>query len=1036
MSLQGQIEEMGLGACIQTLSLNRYRGTLRIESDEAGSQFFFISEGEIVLVRQVQRDPVRLGDLLIRAGKVTHVQLDDALSSQKKEGKRLGEILCDMGLITQVDIDRVIKGKFEDEFLDLFLLDRGRFEFIFGLTPEALFAPEEKLERVTLNTSGLMLEAMRRLDEWQDMIKSIGSLDTIFNNRVSSIGANITDYEFKGIHLPGKVRIELYEALDGSRSVREVLALAIRQRLASRMETFQYLYALTQNQLIKPLDFRTLFNGAKAALEAGEVAGAAKYIRAILGQKGQLDVALIKRYLAFLKKYKRPRLAFDEAKLFAAACLSRDETEHAIALYEEALSLEFRNIEVVDRLFYALLRANNRKRAVAVGLMVRDYLTGDEGLGVAARVANNLRELDPDNPEVIELSGLVLSRQERVEDAIKELERALERGGPEYPRRREVVATLLELQPERTDLRDEREALDVKAARQQLQLEFRRRLLVYGVGVIIVFLVWRTYQEVQARLALSGAREFIAAGLNDFESYGKASRLLQDAVRDGLTSVSGDARREKERIDQEWAEKLRVADAERLAVLADVRAAEEARRKEQERLSRGLQLEDALAEHRRLVGIRDWAAASQKTLDIRKQFGDLGDARCAELPVYVAVATTPSGAEVLRDGAPAGQTPCTVPVQVGGEVRLTLHLRGFKVVESPVKGDGYSSKAVTLEPGPSWRVALERAPLSPLATWDDGVVVADDSGRVTSLAWADGRPRWSIDLSTRLAPLGDQGVPFVLQGIAAAGKLAVVVSGQAMAAVELTTGQIEWTRKLSGAEATSALVAARLLTQDVILLARGTSFVVIDASSGTPVQRFALAAPAAFPPVVAGTTAFVALKSGALLALDLSKREGAVLWQKSGLTPKSPPLHSELAQAILINEGDRLRSFGVSDGAPLATLEPQLGAIVGASLSNERLYVLGETGLLAALRAYDGQLLLRGTRVATTPSGGPVVIDQDVFVVDAAGELVQLTASARARPGSKLSLGGKVTAPLLTRGDRILAVVGKELLLVEPVQVQ
>lgn len=1035
MSLQGQIEEMGLGACIQTLSLNRYRGTLRIESDEAGSQFFFISEGEIVLVRQVQRDPVRLGDLLVRAGKVTLVQLDDALASQKKGGKRLGEILCDMELITQEDIDKVIKGKFEDEFLDLFLLDRGRFEFIFGLTPEALFAPEEKLERVTLNTSGLMLEAMRRLDEWQDMIKSIGSLDTIFQNRVSSIGASITDYDFKGITLPGKVRIELYEALDGSRSVREVLALAIRQRLASRMETFQYLHALTQNELIKPLDFRTLFTGAKSALEAGEVAGAAKYIRAILGQKGQLDVALIKRYLAFLKKYKRPRLAFDEAKTFAAACLSRDETDSAIALYEEALALEFRNIEVIDRLFYALLRANNRTRAVTVGLMVRDYLTGDEGLGVATRVANNLRELDPDNPEVIELSGLVLSRQERVEEAVKELERALESGGADYPRRRQLVATLLELQPERTDLRDEREALEVKAARHQIQTEFRRRLLVYGVGVIILFLVWRTYQEFQARSSLQAARELVASGLSDFESYGKASRLLQDAVRDGLTSVSGEARREKEKIDQEWATKLREADAERLAALAETKLVEEQRRKEQERLSRGLQLEDALAEHRRLVGIQDWAAASQKTLDLRAKFGDLGDARCAELPVYVSVTSTPSGAEVLRDGVKAGQTPCTVPVPVGGEVRLTLHLRGFKVVESPVKGDGFSIKAVTLEAGPSWRVALQRAPLSTVATWDEGVVVADDAGRVLSLPWADGRPRWSIDLSTRLAPLGDQGVPFVLQAIAASGKLVVVVSGQAMAAVELTTGQVEWTRKLSGAEAKSFLVPARILTQDVVLLARGTSFVVIDASSGTPVQRFALAAPAAFAPAIAGTSAYVALENGSLLALDLSKREGAVLWQKSGLTPKAAPLHSELAQAILVNEGDGLRSFGLTDGAPLAALEPQLGPILGATLSNERLYVLGESGLIAALRAYDGQLLLRGTRVAKAPSGGPVVIDQDVFIVDGDGEVIQLTASARARPG-KLSLGGKVTAPLVARGDRIVAVVGKEILLIEPAAIQ
>lgn len=1034
MSLQGQIEEMGLGAVIQTLSLNRYRGTLRIESEEAGNQFFFISEGEIVLVRQVQRDPVRLGDLLVRAGRLSHVQLDEALAEQKKVNKRLGEVLVDLGLVTSGDIDRVIRGKFEEEFLDLFLLDKGRFEFIFGLTPEALFAPEEKLERVTLNTSGLMLEAMRRLDEWQDMIKSLGSFDTIFQNRVSTMGANIVDYQFKGINLPGKVRVDLYELLDGTRSVREVLGLAIRQRLATRMETFQYLHALRENELIKPLDFRTLFNGAKSTLEAGDVPGAAKYIRAILGQKGQLDLGLVKRYLTFLKKYKRPRLAFDEARLFAAACLSRDETDNAIALYEEALALEFKSVEVLDRLFYALLRANRRERAVEVGLKVRDYLATDEAIGVAARVATNLREIDPDNPEVIELSGLVLRRQERVEEAQRELERALERGGEAYPRRRELVTALLELQPDRADLRDEREALEVKAAREQLQREFRKKLLVAVGSILAVLALWRGYHEVQARRQLSAARALIDEGLDDFQKYGRVSALLQDAVRDGLTTVSGEARRQKQEIDLAWAEKLRAADAARVEALTAEKAAQDAQRRERQQLARKLELEDALAEHRRLVSAQDWAAASAKTLEIRDEYGDLGDARTSELTLYAHVTTTPAGAELLLDGEVVGKTPGVVTVPVGKTARLTVRLRGYQLVEETLEGKAFSNRALTLTPGPSWRTHLERAPLPTIATWERGVLVADEGGQVTALGWSDGRPRWSVDLSSTLVALGDPGVPFVLQAVAAAGKHLVAVSAQAMAAIELTTGQVEWTRKLSGAEGASFLVPAQILTQEVVLLCRGASLTVIDASSGTPVQRFALAAPAAFPPTLgADAVAFVALADGKLLALDVGKRQGNVLWQHDKLSPRAPPLYSQLGQAVLVDEGDGLRSFGAADGAPLATLQPQIGPTLGAVLCDERLYVLGKGGHLAALRAYDGTLLLRGTRVAKAPSGGPIVVDQDVVVVDGEGEVLQLTASARARP-TKISLGGPVTAPLVARGSRVIAVVGNDVLLVEPVQ--
>ena len=64
MSLQGMIEEMGLGEIIQALSLNRHKGTLRIETDEGISKFFYLSEGEIVLIRTVKSEPVRIGEAI------------------------------------------------------------------------------------------------------------------------------------------------------------------------------------------------------------------------------------------------------------------------------------------------------------------------------------------------------------------------------------------------------------------------------------------------------------------------------------------------------------------------------------------------------------------------------------------------------------------------------------------------------------------------------------------------------------------------------------------------------------------------------------------------------------------------------------------------------------------------------------------------------------------------------------------------------------------------------------------------------------
>ena len=53
---------------------------------------FFIIMGETFMATL---DKKRLGDILVRSGKITYDQLNEALMSQKVLGKKLGEILLD-----------------------------------------------------------------------------------------------------------------------------------------------------------------------------------------------------------------------------------------------------------------------------------------------------------------------------------------------------------------------------------------------------------------------------------------------------------------------------------------------------------------------------------------------------------------------------------------------------------------------------------------------------------------------------------------------------------------------------------------------------------------------------------------------------------------------------------------------------------------------------------------------------------------------------------------------------------------------------
>lgn len=61
----------------------------------------------------------RLGDILVRAGKINHFQLQEALKSQKQLGKKLGEILVEQHILTEQDIIQAIEEQTGIQQVDL-----------------------------------------------------------------------------------------------------------------------------------------------------------------------------------------------------------------------------------------------------------------------------------------------------------------------------------------------------------------------------------------------------------------------------------------------------------------------------------------------------------------------------------------------------------------------------------------------------------------------------------------------------------------------------------------------------------------------------------------------------------------------------------------------------------------------------------------------------------------------------------------------------------------------------------------------------
>src|SRR5215217_5697467 len=156
MAIKGSLKEASLPDVIQLLFLGRRTGCLAL-ADRHNFGTIYFDEGQIVYAAIVNRRD-RLGDILVRSGRITHDQLQAAVDRQQGDRKnKLGEILVELGALPRADLERYIHLQIEEAVYYLFTWTSGTFNFEAGVRPER----EDFLVR--LNPESLLLEGARRV---------------------------------------------------------------------------------------------------------------------------------------------------------------------------------------------------------------------------------------------------------------------------------------------------------------------------------------------------------------------------------------------------------------------------------------------------------------------------------------------------------------------------------------------------------------------------------------------------------------------------------------------------------------------------------------------------------------------------------------------------------------------------------------------------------------------------------------------------------------------------------------------------------
>ncbi len=173
----------------------------------AGSGDIFFKDGDVYFAESsLSKDPI--GQKLVRAGVLTESHLNKALDESLGSGRRLGEVLIESGEVTIDQIESVVRQQIEDSVFDLLRWELGEFGWESGVEVEAEIP-------ISVSVENLIMEASRRLDEWEMLTRKIPSMRATLGMSPKppegALEINITPQEWRVLVL-----------VDGSRTLEDI----------------------------------------------------------------------------------------------------------------------------------------------------------------------------------------------------------------------------------------------------------------------------------------------------------------------------------------------------------------------------------------------------------------------------------------------------------------------------------------------------------------------------------------------------------------------------------------------------------------------------------------------------------------------------------------------------------------------------------------------------------------------------------------------------------------------------------------------
>ena len=325
MSFTGDLKKLPLGDVFQNIHQNEMSGALAITEDR-GEWLVAFEGGFVTGCASPASADAALGDELVRRRVVDADTVARASGRFFKRKGTLRKALKKKRILESGEFDGLARTILLERVYDCFLLEEGTFEFREEYDT-ARFDDDERSATLKIAPTEILMEAMRRIDEWKRIRRSIPSFREVY------VAAREPVTE--GDDADDAIRSEMLSlTAAGTLDLATVLARVP----ASRFGALEAVHELIQQGAMRIATAPEYLELGRAAEEQDDMAtAAALYARGLVYERGNAE--LNARRISILEHLGKKQEAASELKLYAGTLLEHGDSSKASDAYARAARL-------------------------------------------------------------------------------------------------------------------------------------------------------------------------------------------------------------------------------------------------------------------------------------------------------------------------------------------------------------------------------------------------------------------------------------------------------------------------------------------------------------------------------------------------------------------------------------------------------------------------------------------------------------------------------------------------------------------------